>query len=113
MSALSSLNLSLWDRVDGWLYNAAYGTLSPAQKQALVAQQTAEVTQAGGDPTTAATQAQTDVTAVLTQNGADPSQASILSPGLAGLLDKAGWAVAVVAVVLFVFFVYRAYEAFR
>jgi hypothetical protein len=70
----------------GVLFNAATGNVSPAQKQNLIAQQTAAMIAAGADPATAAAQANQDVTAVLTSYsgpgafgvpwaGADPSQA--------------------------------------
>jgi hypothetical protein len=66
-------------------YNAATGNVSPAQKQQLVANQTAALIQAGVDPTSAAQQAQDTITTALTTysgpgafgvpwTGADPSQ---------------------------------------
>ena len=72
--------------IPGVLFNAATGNISPAQKQALIQQQTQNMIAAGADPATAAAQAQQDVTTVLTTysgpgafgvpwTGADPSQA--------------------------------------
>ena len=72
--------------VPGVIFNAATGNVSPAQKQNLIAQQTASLIASGMDPATAAAQANADVTTVLTTysgpgafgvpwTGADPSQA--------------------------------------
>jgi hypothetical protein len=70
----------------GLLFSAATGNVSPAQKQNLIAQQTAAMIKAGADPATAAAQASSDVTTTLMTasgpgafgvpwTGADPSQA--------------------------------------
>lgn len=54
-----------------------YGTLSAGQKRALIQQETAQLVQAGMDPSSAYAQATYDVTGVLIKNNADPSQAGI------------------------------------
>lgn len=113
----ASASIPWYDSVEGFIWNAATGTLSQAQKDALIAQEAASVTQASGsaaDPTAIATQAQNDVTSVLTLNKADPSQASLFNnPGLDSLLQKAGWVVLIVALAALVYFVVEAYAAFR
>lgn len=102
-SALSSLHLSIWDDITGLWDNAAYGTLSPAQKQALIAQEAANRVQASGGSITlddATKQATADVTGALTYNKADPSQASIFNnPGLDNLFAKIGWIVEIIVAV--------------
>jgi hypothetical protein len=60
---------------------AATSTLSQADKDALVAAETNQRVQAGEDEASAAAGAQRDVTSVLMQAGADPSQAPTL-PGI-------------------------------
>jgi len=113
---MSTASLPLYAKVEGFFWNAATGTLTQAQKDALVAQQVASVTQAGGgsgDPAQIAAQAQSDVTTVLTQDNADPSQASLFSPGLDAILQKAGWVIAIVAVAALLYFAIQAYYALR
>lgn len=71
----------------GTVFRAATGDVDPWTKQELVDNETATQVAAGVDPTTAADQAQSDVTDVLTtftmggddKVGADPSQASGIS----------------------------------
>jgi hypothetical protein len=66
----------------GVAYRAATGNVDPWTKQELIDQQTKDVIAAGGDPATAATQAEKDVTETLKTFtlggddpiGADPSQ---------------------------------------
>ena len=57
------------------LANAASGTLTSGQSQAIPQQETAGLIQAGMDPAAAAAQSQSDVNAALTEAGAAPSQA--------------------------------------
>lgn len=115
MSAAASV--PWYDSVEGFIWNAATGTLSPAQKSALIAQQTASVIQASGssaDPTSIAAQSQADVTAALTLNQADPSQASLFNnPGLDSVFQKAGWVVALISGAALIYFVIQAIRAFR
>ncbi len=113
----ASASIPWYDQVEGFIWNAATGTLSPAQKSALVAQQVAGVTQASGsaaDPAAIQSQAQNDVTSALTLNQADPSQASLFNnPGLDSLVQKAGWVIAIISVAALIYFVVEAYAAFR
>lgn len=114
MGATANTGLPWYESIEGDVWNAISGTLTTAQKNNLIAQQTASVTAAGGASSSAASQAQTDVTAVLTADNSDPSQASIFNdPGLDSLFQKAGWVVAIVALVLFVYFGWQAYRAFK
>lgn len=84
--------------ISDFLWNAATGTLSSDQKAALQQQETQGIIQAGGDPSQAASQAASDVTTVLTQNNADPSQASIFNnPGLSNLFKYVEYAAIAVA----------------
>lgn len=98
-NALATLNLPFVDRVEGFVHNAIYGTLTQEQKTALEQQQADSVVKASGGSVSqqdAMAQAQRDVTSVLTQAGADPSQSSFLgSPGLESLLSKVGWIIAI------------------
>ena len=109
--------LPFWDRVEGFVHNALTGTLTDAQKQTLANQEAAALVQASGgnlSASDAAAQAQSDVTAVLKINNADPSQASLFNnPGLASLFSKIGWLVAAVGIFLFFYFSLLAYRAFR
>lgn len=115
---MAATTLPWYDQIEGSIWNAATGTLTEAQKQALINQQIAEVTKASGsgpvDSTSIAMQAEHDVTTSLTSNGADPSQASIFNnPGLDAVLQKAGWAIAIIAGAALVYFLIEAYYAFR
>lgn len=115
---MAGVALPWYEEIEGSIWNAATGTLTDAQKQALIDQQIAGVTQASGsgpvDSTAVATQAQQDVTAVLTMNNADPSQASIFNnAGLDAILQKAGWVIAIAAIAALVYFLVEAYHAFR
>jgi len=115
---LATATLPWYQQIEGSIWNAATGTLTQAQKQALIDQQVAEVTKASGsgpvDTTSIAAQAEHDVTAVLTGDNADPSQASIFNnPGLDAVLQKAGWAIAIIAGAALVYFLVEAYHAFR
>lgn len=113
----ASASLPWYDEFGGFIWNAATGTLTQAQKDALIAQQAASVTAAAGgssDPTAIAAQASQDVTAALTLNNADPSQASLFNnPGLDSLFQKASWVVAVVAIAAFLYFALEARAAFK
>ncbi len=95
-------------RVEGFLWNAATGTLTDSQKQALITQQAAAVSDASSgaiSPTDALTQAQQDVTTVLTQDNADPTQASLFNnPGLNALFQKAGWVVVIVVSIFLIYY---------
>ena len=113
---MSTAALPLYQQVEGFFWNAATGTLTQAQKDALIAQEVAGVTRASGgsgDPSQIAAQAESDVTATLILNKADPSQASIFSPGLDAVVQKAGWVIAIVAVAALIYFAIEAYFAFR
>lgn len=115
---MAGVALPWYEEIEGSIWNAATGTLTDAQKQALIDQQIAGVTRASGadpvDATAIATQAQQDVTAVLTMNNADPSQASIFNnPGLDAILQKAGWVIAIAAIAALVYFLVEAYRVFR
>ena len=109
--------LSFFDEVEGFVWNAATGTLTQAQKSALENQQAQDVVKASGgsvSATDALAQAHADVTAVLTQANADPSQASIFNnPGLDSLFGKIGWVIAAIGVFLVFYFSVLAYRAFR
>ena len=67
------LGTSLWDSI----VNATTGTLTQAQKDALIAEERNGLIQAGADPVSAQQQAEADITASLLANHADPSQESI------------------------------------
>lgn len=115
---MAAIALPWYQEVEGVIWNAATGTLTQAQKQALIDQQIAGVTKASGgaaiDSSSIATQAEKDVTTVLTSNNADPSQASVFNnPGLDAVLQKAGWAIAIIAGAALVYFLIEAYRAFR
>lgn len=115
----AAASLPWYDEVEGFVWNAATGTLTQAQKDALIAQQVQGVTQASGpgatvDTSAIAAQAQKDVTNVLTLNKADPSQASLFNnPGLDSIFQKAGWVIAIVAGAALLYFIVEAYYAFR
>ena len=114
MAAAANVGLPWYEAIEGDLWNAATGTLTEAQKNNLIAQQTAGVTAAGGNPATDSAQANADVTAVLTANNADPSQASIFNnAGLDALFQKAGWVIAILAVLALLYFGFQAYRAFK
>lgn len=114
---MAGVALPWYEQIEGAVWNAATGTLTEAQKQALIDQQIAGVTKATSGPVDTsgiAQQAQQDVTSVLTTNNADPSQASIFSsPGLDSILQKAGWVIAIAAVAALVYFLTQAYYAFQ
>lgn len=115
---MAAIALPWYQQIEGSIWNAATGTLTQAQKDALVAQQVAGVTRASGsgpvDSAAITAQAQSDVTAVLTADNADPSQASIFNnPGLDSILQKAGWVIAIVAGAALVYFLIEAYYAFQ
>ena len=115
---MAAIALPWYERIEGTIWNAATGTLTQAQKDALVAQQVAGVTRASGsgpvDTSAITAQAQHDVTSVLTSDNADPSQASVFNnPGLDSILQKAGWVIAIVAGAALVYFLVEAYYAFR
>lgn len=118
--ALASLQLPWYEKVEGTLWNAATGTLTDAQKQALIDQQVQSVTAASDNSTgnvdTSAIQAQatSDVTGVLKANNADPSQASVFNNvGLDALFQKFGVVIAVAAVAAFFYFLLEALRLFR
>lgn len=115
MSAAASV--PWYDSVEGFIWNAATGTLSPGQKTSLETAQATEVSNGSAGSVTyadALTQAQSDVSAILKINGADPSQASLFNnPGLDSLFQKAGWVVAIVAGAALIYFAIQAYRAFR
>lgn len=102
-NALSSLDLSIWDRIEGLWDNAAYGTVSPAQKQALVMQTAQGIVKASGGTISlddAVKQAQGVVTPALVAEKADPSQASVFNnPGLDNLLSKIGWIIEIIVAI--------------
>lgn len=114
--ALSSLSLPWYEKIEGVVWNAATGTLTDAQKQALIEQQIQSVTQASGGNADAASiqaQATADVTGALTVNQADPSQASLFNnAGLDNLFQKFGWVVAIAAVAAFFYFLLEALRLF-
>lgn len=84
-----------------FFHNAIYGTLSPDQKAALIEQETTGIVNAGGDPTTAASQAQADVTGVLTMDNADPSQSTFFgSAGFQNVSKYAEYAVIILGILL-------------
>lgn len=97
-------SLSIWQRVEGSLWNAATGTLTQAQKDALVQQEVQGRVMASGGTLSAADvtdSANQDVTAVLMQDKADPSQASVFNnAGLDALFQKAGWVLGILALIL-------------
>lgn len=114
MSALSTLNLPWYEEIGGALWNASTGTLSDSQKAALEAQQTQNEITAGADPTTAATQAASDVTAALKLNNADPSQASLFNnPGLSSLFSKLSTVIVIAAIAAIAYFAFEAYRIFH
>lgn len=115
--ALSSLALPWYEKIEGTIWNAATGTLTSAQKQALIDEQTKQVIQASGDAPVDAqaiqAQATDDVSAVLKANQADPSQASLFNNvGLDSLFQKFGWVIAVAAVAAFFYFLLEALRLF-
>ena len=115
--ALSALSLPWYEKIEGSIWNAATGTLSDAQKKALIAQQVAMQTQASGDAPVSTqaleSQATADVSAVLTANHADPSQASLFNnPGLDNLFQKFGWIIAIATVAAFFYFLLEALRLF-
>lgn len=79
----------------GVLWRAGTGTVDPWTKNEIVANATQSNIQTGMDPTTAAQQAQSDVTDTLQsfslgggdKTGADPSQATLALPSGQSLLD--------------------------
>lgn len=114
---MAAVSLPWYEQIEGAIWNAATGTLTAAQKQALVNQQIAGVTQASGsgpvDTAGITAQANQDVTTVLTMNNADPSQASIFNnPGLDAIFQKVGWVIAIAAIAALVYFLVEAYYAF-
>ena len=74
----------VWDTI----VNAATGTVSQEQKDALVAQARADLIRAGMSPAEAQAQAYSDITASLISDNADPSQQSVAN-ALTGPLNEA------------------------
>ncbi|MGH9406781.1 MAG: hypothetical protein ACRD3D_13215 [Terriglobia bacterium] len=77
-----------------WSYvvNAATGHMSQSQAQTLAQQEAQQLITAGMDPTDAATQAQSDVSAALQQAGASPITASsVLGGALTSSLPTWVW----------------------
>ncbi len=87
----------------GFIWRAATGTVDPWTKQILVSDQTAGVTRAGGDPGAAQIQAHNDVTNILTQAGADPSQVINFD-----ILQSLGEVLMVGTIVVVVYVIYKA-----
>jgi hypothetical protein len=79
-SLADSFSSGFIDSFKSLAYNAL-GNLSPTQKTTLIANQTASVVAAGGDPADAAAQAAADVQGVLDQFNADPSTSPLNSFG--------------------------------
>jgi hypothetical protein len=86
--------------IGNFFYNAWTGNVSPGQKAALVAQEQAQFVQAGMDPTSAQSQAQSDVTASLetyagsggldvSWTGADPAQSGFVPAAATQAVDVA------------------------
>lgn len=78
------------------VYNAATGSISPAQSAAIQEQETQQLIQAGASPQTAAQQSASDVNATLKLNNAAPSQSWL------AWLQKNWWMVAAGAAGIFV-----------
>ncbi len=105
-----NLVAGLWDDATGWIYNAATGKLTNAQKQAIIDQSTADIRAATvgnpdlGDAQVA--QLNKDLASTFAQSDAQADAGSLFGiGGLAGLGDAAKkylpWVIAAILAIVF------------